>query len=56
MSYLVSDIETASISGGELQSFGLTHSAYAAAPTLDVHVFRESDRGGSGCRYQRSPH
>ena len=39
MSYLVSDIETASIPGGELQSFGLTHSDYAAAPTLDVHVF-----------------
>ena len=27
MSYLVSDIEAASIPGGELQSFGLTHSA-----------------------------
>lgn len=39
MSYLVSDIETAAIPGGELQSFGLTHSAHAAALTLDVHVF-----------------
>ncbi|MGA7646656.1 MAG: PAS domain-containing protein [Terriglobales bacterium] len=39
MSYLVSDIETALIPGGELQSFGLTHSDQAAAPTLDVRVF-----------------
>jgi formate hydrogenlyase transcriptional activator len=39
MSYLVSDIDAASIPGGELQSFGLTHSDYAAAPVLDVHVF-----------------
>ena len=39
MSYLVSDIETTSIPGGELQSFGLARSARAAAPTLDVHVF-----------------
>ena len=39
MSYLVSDVKTASIPGGELQSFGLTHSDYAAASVLDVHVF-----------------
>ena len=39
MSYLVSDIEAASIPGGELQSFGLTHSAYPTAPPVDLHVF-----------------
>ena len=39
MSYLVPDIEAASIPGGELQSFGLTHSAYPTAPPVDLHVF-----------------
>jgi hypothetical protein len=39
MSYLVPDIEAASIPGGELQSFGLTHSAYPMAPPVDLHVF-----------------
>ncbi|MGA7080370.1 MAG: PAS domain-containing protein, partial [Terriglobales bacterium] len=39
MNYLVSDIETASIPGGELQSFAMTHFDHAPAPTLNVQVF-----------------
>jgi len=55
MSYLVPDIEAASIPGGELQSFGLTHSAYPMAPPVDLHVF-ENLIARIGCRRQRSPH
>jgi formate hydrogenlyase transcriptional activator len=38
MSYLVSDVETASIAGGEMQEFGVTHSDQAQVPILDFQA------------------
>lgn len=38
MSYLVSEVETASISGGKTQEFGVTHSAQPPVPILDFRV------------------
>ena len=38
MSYLVSDVETASISGGEMRAFGVTHSDRSPLPILDFQV------------------
>jgi len=38
MSYLVSEVETVSISGGKTQEFGVTHSAQPPVPILDFRV------------------
>ncbi|MGA7550005.1 MAG: sigma 54-interacting transcriptional regulator [Candidatus Sulfotelmatobacter sp.] len=38
MSYLVSDVETASISGGEMRAFGVTHSDRSPLPILDFQI------------------
>ena len=41
MSYLASDVETASISGGEMQEFGVTYSDQAPVPIFD---FQDLDK------------